>query len=99
MASQYEINFIGRIQQRLKQQIILDNVAYKSKKTKYNSKSLTNTKIPGPQKNDNIPENIEIISLIKRTNPLRIIGSKYIIKACYVSRINKYLKEGYDSIL
>lgn len=96
MACQYEINFIGRIQQRLKNQIVLNNATYKSEKIKYNSESKDSKKNPTPQNSAKNPENISIISLIKRANPLYIVGSKYIIKACYVSRLNKYIQDGYD---
>lgn len=96
MACQYEINFIERVKEQLKRPIHLKNAVFKTIKIKthFQSREPQHIDLFEPH---TLPENIAVIALLQKQNPLSLTGPKFIMNAYFFSRSEKYLQQGYDS--
>jgi len=93
-AKQYELNFIGRIERKLDKEVEIFGKKFKVEEVK-EYKGIESVRLDGGDVR-NLPENRCIeVKLVEK----KLLGRKkvYILKATFVSRIDRYARYGFDT--
>lgn len=102
-AKQYELNFIGRIEKKLAEEVELFGKKFKVKDLK-ELKEIDTSRFVGWRSKygilserdaKNLPENRHILAWLEERKLLR--KEQYILKAAFVSRVEKYAENGFDT--
>ena len=93
-AKQYELNFIGRIERKLDKEVEIFGKKFKVEEVK-EYKGIESVRLDGGDVR-NLPENRCIeVKLVEK----KLLGRKevYILKATFVSRVDRYARYGFDT--